>query len=80
MIRKLIVTDNDRATAILRFALGVIFFAHGAQKMLGWFGGYGFIYRDNRLFHERDAYSRVIRLPGDLRRILWRPWPDFWVP
>ena len=42
MIRKLIVTDNDRATAILRFALGVIFFAHGAQKMLGWFGGYGF--------------------------------------
>ena len=42
MIRKLIATDNDRATAILRFVLGVIFFAHGAQKMLGWFGGYGF--------------------------------------
>jgi putative oxidoreductase len=42
MIRKLIATDNDSATAILRFPLGVIFFAHGAQKMLGWFGGYGF--------------------------------------
>ncbi|PYX81076.1 MAG: hypothetical protein DMG70_20925 [Acidobacteria bacterium] len=42
MIRKLIATDDDRATATLRFALGVIFFAHGAQKMLGWFGGYGF--------------------------------------
>ena len=42
MIRKLIATDNDAATAILRFVLGVIFFAHGAQKMLGWFGGYGF--------------------------------------
>ena len=42
MLRKLISTDNDSAAAILRFVLGVIFFAHGAQKMLGWFGGYGF--------------------------------------
>jgi putative oxidoreductase len=42
MIRKLTATDNDGATTILRFVLGVIFFAHGAQKLLGWFGGYGF--------------------------------------
>lgn len=26
----------------LRVALGVIFFAHGSQKLLGWYGGYGF--------------------------------------
>jgi putative oxidoreductase len=42
MIRKLTVTDNDVAITILRLILGVVFFAHGAQKMLGWFGGYGF--------------------------------------
>lgn len=27
---------------VLRLALGVAMFPHGAQKLLGWFGGYGF--------------------------------------
>jgi putative oxidoreductase len=35
-------TSNDVALTTLRVVLGVVFFAHGAQKMLGWFGGYGF--------------------------------------
>jgi putative oxidoreductase len=35
-------TDNDVATLLLRLILGLVFFPHGAQMVLGWFGGYGF--------------------------------------
>ena len=42
MFRKLISTSDDFAVTVARLILGVVFFAHGAQKMLGWFGGYGF--------------------------------------
>jgi putative oxidoreductase len=42
MIRRLWATDDSVATSILRVGLGAVFFAHGAQKMLGWFGGFGY--------------------------------------
>ncbi|WP_031500113.1 DoxX family protein [Bryobacter aggregatus] len=42
MLRKLCTTANSRSLALLRVVLGGVFFAHGAQKMLGWFGGGGF--------------------------------------
>src|SRR6516164_6135641 len=42
MLRSICATRNDVALAILRIMLGIVFFAHGAQKMLGWWGGFGF--------------------------------------
>jgi putative oxidoreductase len=42
MIREMLATDDSTASTILRVVLGLVFFAHGAQKMLGWFGGFGF--------------------------------------
>lgn len=42
MLKRLMSTSNDVALTSLRAVLGVVFFAHGAQKMLGWFGGFGF--------------------------------------
>jgi putative oxidoreductase len=36
-------TTNDNITAtIVRIVLGIVLFPHGAQLLLGWFGGYGF--------------------------------------
>ncbi len=42
MFDKLIRTEPELSILLLRLALGIVFFAHGAQKMLGWFGGGGF--------------------------------------
>ncbi|MGA7295845.1 MAG: DoxX family protein [Terriglobales bacterium] len=42
MLKKLMGTSDDVALTMLRVVLGVVFFAHGSQKMLGWFGGFGF--------------------------------------
>jgi putative oxidoreductase len=42
MLKRLLQTTNDPVLTIIRLMLGLVFFAHGAQKMLGWFGGYGF--------------------------------------
>ena len=35
-------TDDSWAGLILRVVLGGVIFAHGAQKLLGWYGGSGF--------------------------------------
>jgi putative oxidoreductase len=39
---RLLSTSDDWTLTALRATLGIVIFAHGAQKMLGWFGGFGF--------------------------------------
>ena len=34
-------TEDSVSQLILRIALGVVIFPHGAQKLLGWYGGHG---------------------------------------
>jgi putative oxidoreductase len=41
-MKKIFQTTESKSATILRIVLGIILFPHGAQKMLGWFGGYGF--------------------------------------
>ncbi len=41
-MRILFETDDAWSSLILRVMLGIVMFPHGAQKLLGWFGGYGF--------------------------------------
>jgi len=42
MLYRLLATKNEYSTTVLRVALGVVMLPHGAQKLLGWFGGQGF--------------------------------------
>lgn len=42
-MKKALLTDPNSWTALIaRVTLGVTIFPHGAQKLLGWFGGHGF--------------------------------------
>lgn len=40
-LTKILSTQNSFAPVILRVPVGLTLAAHGAQKLFGWFGGYG---------------------------------------
>lgn len=41
MLLDLLSTNSDWTLTMMRIILGVVFFAHGCQKLFGWFGGPG---------------------------------------
>jgi putative oxidoreductase len=51
MLQDLFSTNPDWTLTIIRVILGVVFFAHGSQKLLGWFGGPG-LKQTMRTMHE----------------------------
>lgn len=56
-MKALLRTESDISLTIARLALGVVFFAHGSQKVLGWFGGYG-------LHATMDAFTHQMGIPA----------------
>lgn len=42
MQKHLLHTDDNWSHTLIRLMLGIVLFPHGAQKLLGWFGGPGF--------------------------------------
>lgn len=59
MIETLTGTHTDWVVGIARIVLGVIFFGHGAQKTLGWYGGQG-------LASSMRTFSEHLHLPSIL--------------
>src|SRR5260370_14399521 len=57
MLNKLVRTNDDYALTIARLVLGVLFFIHGDQLMLGWFGGHG-------LRASMDFFTQDLGIPA----------------
>ena len=55
----LLSTSGGSSAAVLRLTLAAVLFPHGAQKLLGWFGGYGFS-------GTRSFLTGQVGLPGSL--------------
>ncbi|MCZ8155700.1 MAG: DoxX family protein [Leptospira sp.] len=55
-ILRLLQTDTSWGSFVLRLSLGCVIWMHGAQKMLGLFGGYGFS-------GTMDFFTKTMGLP-----------------
>ena len=59
MLTRLLGTDGDWVITMVRMVLGIVFFAHGAQMALGWFGGAG-------LQSTMRTFRESLRIPAPL--------------
>jgi putative oxidoreductase len=59
MLDKCFSAAQGWAALFLRLSLGAVFFAHGAQKAFGWFGGYGWT-------PTMQAFTEKLGLPAPL--------------
>lgn len=57
MLFQILATDSDWVLTLARIILGIIFFAHGSQKVFGWFGGPG-------LRQTMRTLTEVVGLPS----------------
>lgn len=64
IMKNLLATDTHNSMlSIQRALLGAVMFPHGAQKLLGWFGGYGF---DGTM----KFFTDTLHLPAPLALII----------
>lgn len=70
MKRIIATSPNNWAALVARLALGIAIFPHGAQKVLGWFGGSGISATMDFLMATNGAafYHRCVSYPY---RVSW---------
>jgi putative oxidoreductase len=56
-------TNADWAITLARVILGVVLFAHGAQMLLGWYGGAGYK-------HSIQVLTASVKLPASLAALV----------
>jgi len=59
MLERFLKTDTSKTLLAQRVLLGAVMLPHGAQKLLGWFGGYGFS-------GTMGYFTGAMQLPGVL--------------